>query len=468
MLSIILGSVPLTHRIFFDVSGLCQWYAYLKNPSGIQRFSERILQSNPIATSSSVEFIASGPGAHEFYCVDIETIALLATPGRRSHAVARIRRHFADGMRLSRSHQARHDFRLKHLPYMALGWSGLSFLLEAQFGVRRLPVRRVEGITRGDVIVGLGDFWCHRGHVAALIQLKARTGATLVHMVHDLFAIEHPEWTHPYFGPIFKHALEDLAPHVDRWLVNSRFVSASLSKFLATRSIENPAIDVIPIGWNHLDTAARDEDRAVLDKHQLLAGSYLLHVGTVEPRKGVSILLRAMRRVAGKAGAWPILCVLIGREGWKSDEVRVETSKLGHGSVRWIRDVPDQDLPAIYRGARFSVVPSLGEGWGFPVQESLAQGVPCIASRAGAIPEVGGSLVRYVRPADVGELATAIEEWSTDDRMIAYARSAISQRFRSAPPFPTWDVAGEQVLNSAVSTLSLVCDETAIDGTGIR
>lgn len=439
-------------RLLFDISGLCQWYGFLDHPSGIQRVVERILCSAPLCTYPSVELIARAPGAQDFYGVDLAVVTALAQPTTRRKAIARLRRQFAEGMRLARLGGLGRDFRWMHVPYWALGWSGLSFLLEGRY--RRgdpSPTRRVAPLTDQDVIVGLGDFWCHEGHATALAALATRSRARLVHMVHDLFGLDHPGWTHPYFGRLFARSLAQLAPHVDLWLANSRFVAGSLASYLERGGMVGGPIDVVPMGWDHFDTTPAPHDAEILRRHGLRHGAYLLHVGTVEPRKGIEILLRAARRVATKNGRWPIPCLLIGREGWRSQTVRAELRTVGQDSVRWLRDVPDMHLPAIYRGARFSVVPSLGEGWGFAVQESLAQGTPCIASRVGAIPEVGGDLVTYAEPGDIDGLAMLIERWSSDDQLVAGMRAEIAEKLRRQRPLPSWDAAGAQILKSAAS-----------------
>ena len=416
-------------RILFDVSGLVQWYAYLRHPSGVQRVCERILQSKVIASSPDVVLMARAPGGDAFYRIDHSLVADLARSDRRDSAIAHMRRQFATMLRRSRPALLRQDLRIIHLAYLAMGWLA--------------PWRQPPEIVcpePADTIVGLGDFWCHRGHVAALLQARGR--APLIHMVHDLFVLDHPEWAHPYYGRLVASALATLAPQVDRWLATSRFVAGELAKFLAPR---HPPIDLIPLG---VDVSA-PEDSGVLARRGLVAGSYILHVGTLEPRKNLIALIDA---VEGVPKAWPL--VLVGRDGWRSGEIRSRLRRAGKNVACWIPDAADFELASLYRGARFTVVPSLGEGWGLPVQESLAQGVPCIAARAGALPEAGGDLVRYVEAGDTAALAAAIADWTTNPAALAAARTAIAGQTERARP--SWDDAAAQVLNSIKSVRSSV------------
>lgn len=449
----------MTDRLLFDVSGLMQWYAYLANPSGVQRVMERILRSNPIASDPRVEMIARVLGSDRFFHVDTEIIVDLGDRERRPLAIARLRGLFAQSMRFAMSRRLLSDLRAYHLPYIAMGLTRLDFVWQAWCAgraPRRMPpLRYVVPLTGSDVIIGLGDFWCHRGHVDALIGLKARSGARLMHMVHDLFPIERPEWADPLSASIFVCQFERLVPHVDQWLTNSRFVASSLVSYLAAHCEKVSPVDVVPMGWDSFDSerlSVRPEDREILAGHGLADKSYILHVGTIEPRKNLLALIDAMARLRRQLGDSAPPCVLVGRDGWKSDALRNRLRATGNegGTVRWIKKVSDKDLPAFYRGARFTVVPSLGEGWGLPVQESLVHGVPCIASGVGGLTEAGQDLARYVDPGNPDELFAAMVHWVTDDGALAEARARIRRRFQAATPFASWDTAGKEVLRAAL------------------
>jgi glycosyltransferase involved in cell wall biosynthesis len=171
----------------------------------------------------------------------------------------------------------------------------------------------------------------------------------------------------------------------------------------------------------------------------------------VEPRKNITALLDVMVLLHQQFGERTPACVLVGREGWKSDEVhrRLPALKARGIRVKWIRHLPDTEISAVYRGALFTVVPSLSEGWGLPVQESLAQGVPCIASRAGGLPEAGGDLARYFDPLAPDELAMAMAHWIAEPASLAQERARVRQRLAVRSPLVSWDRAGAVVLRLA-------------------
>ncbi|MDT8349839.1 glycosyltransferase, partial [Roseomonas mucosa] len=92
-----------------------------------------------------------------------------------------------------------------------------------------------------------------------------------------------------------------------------------------------------------------------------------------------------------------------GRVGWLVADLmqQLENAEWLGGKIRLVRDPSDEELLALYRGCRFTLFPSLFEGWGLPVSESLALGRPCIASNRTSLPEAGGALARYFDPDDL-------------------------------------------------------------------
>jgi glycosyltransferase involved in cell wall biosynthesis len=194
------------------------------------------------------------------------------------------------------------------------------------------------------------------------------------------------------------------------------------------------------MGWDNFASLRNEDkdDRTILAKYGLPDIPYILHVGTVEPRKNLLTLLEALQQLRAEGAARVPRCVLVGRDGWRSEPIRkrLKQTKNEGGTVYWFTDVSDAELPAFYRGARCTVVPSYSEGWGLPVQESLAYGVPCIASRIGGLPEAGKDLAVYFDPAQPDDLAKAIKSWILNDAALAEVRSRIV-RFLSKSDRPT-------------------------------
>jgi glycosyltransferase involved in cell wall biosynthesis len=152
---------------------------------------------------------------------------------------------------------------------------------------------------------------------------------------------------------------------------------------------------------------------------------YFLFVGNLEPRKNLARALRAFGRIA------PLLpdhrFVIAGAPGWKYQDVLREASRPElEGRVELRGYVPEEELPALYRGATAFVYPSLYEGFGMPVIEAMACGTPVLTSNVAALPELAEGAALLVDPLDEAALAEAMHALATD--------RALRQRLREAGP----------------------------------
>ena len=166
---------------------------------------------------------------------------------------------------------------------------------------------------------------------------------------------------------------------------------------------------------------------------------YILFVSTIEPRKNLDVLLDAYARLRAR-GVYDGALVVVGRVGWKAESTR---SRLRASGVRHLDYLPAEQLAAVYRQAELFVFPSIYEGFGFPLLEAMAYGVPSIAARSSSLPEIGGEAALYFDPRDAKALETQIERVLTDTALRAHLAAAGPLR---AAQF-RWDVAAEQTLD---------------------
>jgi glycosyltransferase involved in cell wall biosynthesis len=136
-----------------------------------------------------------------------------------------------------------------------------------------------------------------------------------------------------------------------------------------------------------------------------LPDRYILFVSTIEPRKNLEVLLDAYESLRAR-GAYNGSLVIGGRIGWKSEGL---IKRLRRPGIVHLDYVSASELAAVYEKAEIFVFPSIYEGFGFPLLEAMAHGVPAIAARSSSLPEIGGDAALYFDPSSAKELERQIE-----------------------------------------------------------
>jgi glycosyltransferase involved in cell wall biosynthesis len=170
--------------------------------------------------------------------------------------------------------------------------------------------------------------------------------------------------------------------------------------------IEESKIRVVYQSCNPI-FSGKAEESLMLEIRELydLPSEFILYVGTIEERKNLLQVVKAMNE--GKID-FPL--VVIGNETPYARKVYEYVSRHTMENIWFLRNVPVKHLPSIYQMASLFVYPSSYEGFGLPVLEALNSGVPVIAATGSCLEETGGNGSRYVNPANTSELSAAISE----------------------------------------------------------
>ncbi len=173
---------------------------------------------------------------------------------------------------------------------------------------------------------------------------------------------------------------------------------------------------------------------------------YVLHVGTDKPHKNLVRLVRAWAamRASQKAGkddsGWKL--VLAGRHDRRRPEIREAVRELGLTDVRFLGEVAEDDLAALYSGAGLFVLPSLAEGFGLPVLEAMACGTAVTCSRSVSVPPVAGAAAAYFDPEDVDAIAATLTRLLSNG---GYRQMLADRGARHAAQY-SWDKTARQTL----------------------
>jgi glycosyltransferase involved in cell wall biosynthesis len=183
---------------------------------------------------------------------------------------------------------------------------------------------------------------------------------------------------------------------------------------------------------------ARVDPAPVRQRHRLPA-EYVLHVGTLQPRKNLARLIEAVASLRARRPALGL--VLAGRPGWLAEPL-LALARAHADFVHLLDYVPQADLAGLYSGARVFAFPSLYEGFGFPILEAMACGTPVVCSNTSSLPELAGEAALLVDPLDPAALAAALEHVLTD---AALAAELAARGPAQARQF-TWEAAASRTL----------------------
>jgi glycosyltransferase involved in cell wall biosynthesis len=234
----------------------------------------------------------------------------------------------------------------------------------------------------------------------------------LVVTVHDLSFCREPGWHKADNVEFSLGAVEKAVKNATLLIAPSHFTAAELEDLYPQ---SRGRVRVVPEAV--LPAYRPASDKAQVDEIKQRYGlerPYLLCVGTLEPRKNLVRLIKAFHQLLAD-GQKDFDLVLAGGSGWKTAEIEEAINDpAGKGQVRRLGYVPGPRLPALYQGAYALAYPSLYEGFGLPVLESLSCGVPVITSLVASMPEVAGEAAIYVDPYDQEDINRALAEITGD------------------------------------------------------
>jgi len=202
--------------------------------------------------------------------------------------------------------------------------------------------------------------------------------------------------------------------------------AATKADLIRAYGVDGRKIQVIHLGRDETLAPVRD-DRALaaVRARYGIAGPYLFYVGTLQPRKNLARVIEAFARVAAAPAFSGVQLVLAGKKGWLYDDLFAQVERMGlPGRVIFPGYVEDADLAPLLSGALAFVFPSLYEGFGIPVLEAGACGVPVITSNTSSLPEIAGEAALLVDPHDVDAIAEAMTRLVTDGAL----RAELSRR----------------------------------------
>jgi glycosyltransferase involved in cell wall biosynthesis len=263
---------------------------------------------------------------------------------------------------------------------------------------------------------------------SAIARLKEQARACFVCLIHDLIPIEFPEYALPGQDEKHRRRIETAAALADAVIVNSAVTRDAFQPYLA-RAGRAPRVLVAPFGVDLPPIPANGPPP--------LNQPYFVCVSTIEARKNHLLLLNLWRQLATELGDAAPRLVLIGQRGWETENAidMLERCPALRGIVLERNDLADAEVMRLLKGAQALLLPSFAEGFGFPLVEALAVGVPVLCSNIAALRENGGEVPEYFDPLDGLGWRAALIEYS----LPASPRRAAQLRRLTGWSPPSWD-----------------------------
>lgn len=258
--------------------------------------------------------------------------------------------------------------------------------------------------------------------------------------IHDMVYKAFPETMNSKTRILLNLAMNKSMKRADVVVTDSEFSRSEIIKYFPQY---RDKVEVVPCGVD-CDMFKPIQDRSIIEKvkaNHNIKGKYFLYLGTLEPRKNLTRLVKAYEILSRRKEDCPLL-VLAGGKGWLYDEIFEEVNKSGLGDkVIFTQYIPGEEICPLMNGAEAFVFPSLYEGFGMPPLEAMACGTPVIVSGSASLPEVVGDCGLIVDAYSEESIADAMEKIADNEEL----RKQLSEKGISRAREFSWKKSAEKL-----------------------
>lgn len=275
------------------------------------------------------------------------------------------------------------------------------------------PTPSLTPFEKDDVYICLGFAWDYLD-LEQLYKEKISKGFKFITLAYDLIPILMPEYANGNM-PSFCKAFINLIWSSEALFCISDHTMQDLQKFMEEVHAPKRIIKRIYLG-SYQPHSIPSEKPSIFDG--IKAGKYVLCVGTMEPRKNHELLFQIWRTLYFEHPNELIPLVIVGNLGWHTQELRsmIQLNPwLYPKHINWFSNVSDEELEWLYRNCRFTVYPSLYEGWGLPISESIDRGKLCLSSNSSSMVEAGQGITELIPPLDYSSWKEKVYFYITND-----------------------------------------------------
>lgn len=311
------------------------------------------------------------------------------------------------------------------------------------------PIRPLK-LPKGAPYIMAGSGWMQNvSYVEGLVAFKHRYDLKLTPIIHDLIPIKFPFWFDDGYAPVFVNNLSVLLGNSDSILAISEHTALDIREF-ATSTLDMfiPPIRTFREG----DEIAQIQTKTELPKdvEALTDQPFILAVGAIHSRKNHRLLYDVWIKLREKMGGRCPKLIIVGGIAWNGKDLArsLQMDKRINKHILILEHIDDHALEWLYQNCLFTVYPSLYEGWGLPVSESLRYGKFCIASNSSSIPEIAPDFVELLDPLDTSKWLASIQFYASSRRALAQREAKIAESYK---PF-TWAESAATIVDDLLTT----------------
>lgn len=448
-----------SRKYWIDMTDLSTWRGHF---TGTQRVTFEVAKRFSEQVPDEVDFFVYDEKSRNFYQIPFQAILdqvnpqpipeeAAATPGRHRPSVKNVAK--AQSIRLYHNlpFSVKRRITPAHKDFVKKSYSRAQHItkrkLQLRSGIMKVAVQSEPlHFSQTDTIIILGKPWDTMSFIEVLKAQKQVAGFKIVHLIYDMIPIFLP---HTFGKPLPENYTKYMFEAIgisDKLIPISKSTERDIVKFCQEELLPVPEMTVTKLG-DAFEEVQLDAIKSPLP--ELASKDFVLCVGTVEIRKNHILLYTAYKEGLKRGLTMPHL-VIVGGRGWYTNDVlyEFENDPQIKNLVHFPRNISDEELQWLYRNCKYTVYPSVYEGWGLPIGESLAYGKMCLASHTSSMTEIAGDLIEYFSPYDPVGCLELMEKYS-NPKILKKKETEITATYKPV----SWDEAYKTV-RSVASSLS--------------
>ena len=323
-------------------------------------------------------------------------------------------------------------------------WKSIARRISRKLQLYTLSFFSREKIYRGDIVLLLDSSWYLP--IWPSLEYAKKRGAHIVAVSYDLIPLSHPQFCDDRLQSVFAQWYEKSLHYVDGYLSISKSVMNELEVYLKKNGVDvkRYGFDSFTLGadFKQKQNSPQEVRKELHTLFDTLRSPYLT-VSTIEPRKNHRYIFESFKRLWERNidASW----IIVGKKGWKTETLldEIYTHEMYGEKLFLFSDLDDNELEYAYRHSKALIFASIVEGYGLPIIESLANGLPVLASDTPVHREVGGTKIDYFDISDPEALISLIAAIEKEDRtLIGVAPDNIS--------VPDWEESARELLEKTL------------------